>query len=118
MGVDVTEVLSEGVLEALRTAGLPEPGAVPWEVPRETEHGDYATNLAMLMARSVKQSPRRVAEAIRDHLPQLEAVERVEVAGPGFLHVFLTPEWCREALREVLRAGEAYGRSDLRSEEG
>ena len=113
MGVDVTTVLSEGVRTALRTAGLPEPGTVSWEVPRETDHGDYATNLAMLMARAMKQSPRKVAEAIRDHLPPIEAVERVEVAGPGFLNVFLTPAWCREALREVLTAGEGYGRSTL-----
>ena len=113
MGFDVTTILSEGVLKALRTAGLPEPGAVTWEVPREAEHGDYATNLAMLMARAVKQSPRRVAEAIRDHLPPIEAVERVEVAGPGFLNVFLTSGWRREALREVLTAGEGYGRSNL-----
>src|SRR3989304_1767963 len=83
MGVDVTTVLSEGVRTALRTAGLPEPGTVSWEVPRETDHGDYATNLAMLMARAMKQSPRKVAEAIRDHLPPIEAVERVEGAGPG-----------------------------------
>ncbi|MBI1894156.1 MAG: arginine--tRNA ligase [Candidatus Rokubacteria bacterium] len=113
MGFDVTTILSEGVLKALRTAGLPEPGAVTWEVPREAEHGDYATNLAMLMARAVKQSPRRVAEAIRDHLPPIEVVERVEVAGPGFLNVFLTLGWRREALREVLTAGEGYGRSHL-----
>src|SRR3989304_300036 len=95
MGVDVTTVLSEGVRTALRTAGLPEPGTVSWEVPRETDPGDYATNLAMLMARAMKQSPRKVAEAIRDHLPPIEAVERVEVAGPGFLNVFFTPAWCR-----------------------
>ncbi len=113
MGVNVTGVLSEGVQKALRSAGLPETGAVPWEVPRETEHGDYATNLAMLLARSMKRPPRQVAEAIRDHLPSIDAVERVEVAGPGFLNVFLTPAWCREALREVLRAGEEYGQSDL-----
>jgi arginyl-tRNA synthetase len=98
--------------EALGGAGLPAPETVFWEPPRDERHGDYATNAAMALARTARQAPRRVAEAIVAHFPKIPAVDRLEVAGPGFLNVFLSPRWCAEALRDVLRAGERYGASD------
>ena len=111
MGLNVTDQLSEGLHAALKAAGLPLPEELLWEVPREALHGDYATNAAMQLARSVGRSPRQVAELIAKHWPGLPAVERVEVAGPGFVNVFLSPSWCVEAAREILAAGPEYGRS-------
>src|SRR5262249_42712545 len=108
----ITDHLTEALREALGGAGLPVPDAVFWEPPREERHGDYATNAAMALARQARQAPRPVAEAIVSHFPKLPAVERLEIAGPGFLNVFLSPRWCAEALRDVLRAGEHYGVSD------
>src|SRR5206468_3652092 len=95
---------------ALANAGLPEPETCPWEIPRQAEHGDYATNVAMTLARAARRSPRQVAELIATHFPSLREVERVAVAGPGFLNVFLSPAWCTAALGEILEAGETYGR--------
>src|SRR6266480_5010422 len=83
-----------------------------WEVPRQPEHGDYATNAAMTLARAAKKPPRQIAELIVKHFPSLPEVERLEVAGPGFLNVFLAPAWCAGALREILAAGDHYGRSE------
>jgi arginyl-tRNA synthetase len=105
----VTEQLSQGIETALRAAGLEPPPDLLWEVPREESHGDYATNVAMVLAKSVRRPPRQVAELIVKHLPSLPQVERVEVAGPGFLNIFLTPAWCAAALREILAAGSSYG---------
>ena len=108
----VTEELSRGIEVALRAAGLQPPADLFWEVPREESHGDYATNVAMLLAKSVRRPPRQLAELIVKHLPPLPPVERVEVAGPGFLNVFLTPQWCATALREILAGGDSYGEKE------
>ncbi len=110
MRTPITERLTEGVRTALANAGLPEPETCPWEIPRQAEHGDYATNVAMTLARAARRSPRQVAELIATHFPSLREVERVAVAGPGFLNVFLSPAWCTAALGEILEAGDTYGR--------
>jgi arginyl-tRNA synthetase len=106
----LTDRLTEGVRAALAAAGLPDAGECVWEVPRQSEHGDYATNTAMVLAKAARRAPRQIAELVVRHFPPLAEVERVEVAGPGFLNVFLSPAWCAEALREILAAGAAYGR--------
>src|SRR5207249_5979524 len=104
----VTERLTDGVRAALAAAGLPTAEDCAWEVPRQPEHGDYATNTAMVLARAARRPPRQIAELIATHFPPLPEVARVEIAGPGFLNVFLAPEWCAEALREVLAAGPGW----------
>jgi arginyl-tRNA synthetase len=106
----VTERLSEGVRAALAAAGLPDAPDCAWEVPRQSEHGDYATNVAMTLAKAARRPPRQVADAIAKHFPPMTEVARVEVAGPGFLNVFLAPQWTAGALRDVLDAGAGYGR--------
>src|SRR6266849_576314 len=112
MQLNITDHLADALKEALNRAGLPVPESVFWEVPREGSHGDYATNVAMTLARQARRAPRAVAEAIVAHFPETPAVERLEVAGPGFLNVFLTPRWCAEALRHILTAGAGYGTSE------
>jgi arginyl-tRNA synthetase len=110
---DITARLTEGVREALARAGLPDAPDCAWEVPRQAEHGDYATNVALTLARSARQPPRRIADLVVQHFPDLPEVERVEAAGPGFLNVLLSPAWCLGVLREILRAGAAYGRGQV-----
>ncbi len=109
--VSVTDRLTEGVKSALAAAGLPAPEECAWEVPRQGEHGDYATNVAMVLARAARRAPRQIADAIVQQFPAMPEVSRLEVAGPGFLNVFLDPAWCARALGPILEAGEAYGRS-------
>ncbi len=106
----VTERLTDGVRTALAAAGLPAAGDCAWEVPRQAEHGDYATNVAMTLARAAKRPPRQIADAVVKNFPALPEVARVEVAGPGFLNVFLAPAWTAGQLRGILEAGAAYGR--------
>ncbi len=105
----ITDLLSDGLRDALGAAGLPADADVSWEVPRDERHGDYATNAALALARAARQSPRKVAEAIVARFPRLAAVDRLEIAGPGFINVFLDPRWCAQALGDVLQQGDAYG---------
>jgi len=112
MAVGVTERLTEAVRHALDRAGVPPPATCAWEVPRQPEHGDYATNVAMTLARAARRPPRQVAEAIAAHFPALPEVERVEVAGPGFVNVFLSHAWCAATVRELLAAGSTWGHGD------
>ena len=106
----ITTRLTEGVRTALTRASLPLVDDFAWEVPRQTGHGDFATNAALQLAKAAKVSPRQIADAIVRNFPPMPEVERVEVAGPGFLNVFLSPAWCAGTLRDVLDAGESYGR--------
>ena len=112
MSLNITDHLTEALRHALDAAGLPAPSEVQWEIPREARHGDYATNAAMALAREARRPPRTIAEAMVANFPKVEAVARVEIAGPGFLNVFLSPRWCADGLHRVLAAGPAYGRSD------
>ena len=91
--------------ELERLAGAP----VELERPGRSEHGDYATNVALRRAPSNGRPPRELAEELAKAAAGLEEVERAEVAGPGFVNLFLTSAWYVRALEEVLEAGDAYG---------
>jgi arginyl-tRNA synthetase len=85
--------------------------AVELSTPKQKEHGDFATNVALALAGRVGRTPRDVAELVVAKLPPAGFVERVEVAGPGFINFFVTDDWLHEALRDAVRLGGAYGRS-------
>jgi arginyl-tRNA synthetase len=83
------------------------------ERPRETGHGDLATNLAMLMARARKVNPRQVADEILGLLQLPDSVvSRVEIAGPGFINFWLAQDTLADALHRIVTGGERFGRSD------
>ena len=79
------------------------------ERARNAEHGDYATNAAMLLAKSLRRNPRELAEAIAANLPKSQHIEAVEVAGPGFINFRLNATCRQSAVRRVLELGERYG---------
>ncbi|MFW6112952.1 MAG: arginine--tRNA ligase, partial [Thermodesulfobacteriota bacterium] len=82
--------------------------------PKQSEHGDFATNAALILASQAKKPPRQIAEIIKEGLAAPEdTLEKVEIAGPGFINFFLTDDYWRQVLPEILRQGEAYGDSDL-----
>jgi arginyl-tRNA synthetase len=98
------------VIERLETALGDSAGAeVALERPGDAEHGDYATNIAMRLARDRKQPPREIAEQLVEQASGLADVERAEIAGPGFVNLWLTSGWYRDALAEILAAGREYG---------
>jgi arginyl-tRNA synthetase len=93
--------------------GKPAKGGVPPTVerPRRDGFGDYSTNAAMLLAGSVGRPPREIAERLGHELQERlgRRLERYEVAGPGFLNLFLADDWHAAGLAQVLAAGETYG---------
>jgi arginyl-tRNA synthetase len=103
-------VLDELVAEGALPAGLDRKN-VTVEPPRDPAHGDLATNAAMVLAKPAGTNPRALAEAIRPKLDALPPVISVEVAGPGFINLRLTPDAWRDELRTILRQGDEYGLS-------
>ena len=112
---DPVSQLAQGVADtasALRGDGPI--GEISLERPKKAEFGDYSTNAAMLLAPNLGQSPRDIAAQLGDALEERlgGTLERVEVAGPGFLNLFLGDAWFSGAVGEILAAGDAYGAGD------
>ncbi len=102
---------SLGYLKREGTLALDGPVDVHVERTRDRSHGDYACNIAMVLARKVGQNPRQLAELISARLPASKRVDKVEIAGPGFLNFFVSPHHLRVVVRDVLAKGEDYGRA-------
>lgn len=84
------------------------------EVPREKEHGDFATNIAMLLARQAKISPRQVAETLSSYITTEGTwVAKAEIAGPGFINFYLNNNWVFDVLPQIERQESEYGNSDI-----
>src|SRR4051812_49112060 len=106
-------VLLDGVLDELVADGaLPaelDRKNVTVEPPRDPSHGDLATNAAMVLAKGAGTNPRSLADTLRLKLGALPNVTSVEVAGPGFINLRLTPDAWRHELRTILIEGDEYG---------
>ena len=112
------EQLNQAILEALTRLSsrgvLPEseiPGSVVVERPKNREHGDWATNVAMQLAGKLQQNPRSLAEEIASELESTDGVESVSVAGPGFINLFVSSAAAGALVRDIVEAGASYGRS-------
>jgi arginyl-tRNA synthetase len=102
--------LLRSALEASGLAGDGPPPEIELFRPRQREHGDFATNLALALAGRAGRPSREVAELLRANLPASDLVEDVQVAGPGFLNFRVTSTWLHDALRSIVELGEGYGR--------
>jgi arginyl-tRNA synthetase len=95
----------------LPSVDIPEPEV---EEPRVESHGDFSTNIAMVIASAQKMAPRKIAAVIIDHLRGAESiVEKTEIAGPGFINFFVKPSAWHPVLQQVHEADTAYGATDL-----
>jgi arginyl-tRNA synthetase len=83
------------------------------ENTRDAQHGDFASNLAMRLAKASRQNPRKVAEALVRLLPKSGAVAKVEIAGAGFINFFLTDGAYHDQIAQILAQGRNYGRSQF-----
>ena len=83
------------------------------ERTKSREHGDYASNFAMLLAKLARSNPRALAQKLLEALPASANVAKVEIAGPGFINFFLSDEAWRRELVEILHRGNDYGRSNV-----
>jgi arginyl-tRNA synthetase len=93
-------------------AQFPQARDIPVELerPKQSSHGDFACNAAMQLAKVLKRNPREVAQSILASLSESAWVEKTEIAGPGFINVFLKPSAWQQVAKDVLAAGAAYGK--------
>jgi arginyl-tRNA synthetase len=105
------ELLSQSLLHLQREGVLPADALLPVQLERtrSPEHGEFASNLAMVLAKSAGMPPRKLAEAIISRVPMSRQVDRMEIAGPGFINIFLQRCALTGVLKDVLRQGDEYG---------
>ena len=101
-----------GLLRAALASVAPQhaAAAIILERPKQASHGDFASNLAMQLARELRTNPRQIAERLVHELPASPAVAKVEIAGAGFINFTLTPAARTAVVRAVLAAGHGFGR--------
>ncbi len=107
--------LADRVRDAVDRAGLTPPGGarVELEVPRDPDHGDWSSNVALTLAKTARRPPREVARALVDAFEvDPDVLAAVEIAGAGFINFRLAPAWLQETVRRVLADPEGYGTSD------
>ncbi|MCA1026394.1 arginine--tRNA ligase [Cytobacillus kochii] len=109
--------LKQEIKQAVIKAGLAEEGQIPdviLEIPKDKTHGDYSTNMAMQLARVAKKAPKMIAEDIITHFDQSKAsIEKMEIAGPGFLNFYMDNRYLTNLIPTVLEADEAYGQTNV-----
>ena len=103
--------LGQRVEEALRAADLPVDDPA-FERPRQAEHGDWASTVALRLAKPAERAPRDIAQAIVDHIDLPDTVDEVEIAGPGFVNFRLSHRYYEDLVRSVVDRGDDYGRHD------
>ncbi|MFP5114268.1 arginine--tRNA ligase [Bacillaceae bacterium C204] len=113
----VQSKLKEEIRAAVLKAELATEEQIPdvvLETPKEKAHGDYSTNMAMQLARVAKKAPRVIAEALLANINRTKAsIEKIEIAGPGFINFYMNNSYLTELIPTVLNAGEKYGETTV-----
>ena len=106
--------LAQLLAEAVKTV-VPEQGGatIALERPKQAGHGDYASNLALQLAKPLKRNPRDIAQALVNALPPSPWLAKAEIAGAGFINLFLTPTAKQGVVADILARGQRYGRIDV-----
>lgn len=104
--------IQELIAQSLKSLELDE-NNITIENSRDASHGDYATNIAMVMAKVARTNPRQLAEKIINHLPDSDFIEKTDIAGPGFINFFLKENAHQSILTDILDKGEDFGDSNI-----
>lgn len=118
---EIVQALAQNVSESPSGSQAPTPSPttstplprIQVEITDDPQHGDIATNAAMVLCKRFRMNPHALAERIAEPLGQLSGVAKVEIAGPGFLNLTLTPEAWTYELQQIVQQGEAYSAVDL-----
>ncbi|NSL52994.1 arginine--tRNA ligase [Calidifontibacillus erzurumensis] len=112
----VKERIKEEIKASVIKAQLANEAEIPeviLEVPKEKAHGDYATNIAMQLARVAKKAPRAIAEEIVQSFDKTKAsIEKIEIAGPGFINFYMNNSYLTDLIPTILQAGADYGKTN------
>ncbi|UOE55393.1 arginine--tRNA ligase [Bacillus sp. CMF12] len=113
----VQDKLKQEIKDAVVKAGLAAEEQIPdviLEIPKEKAHGDYSTNMAMQLARVAKKAPRMIAEDLIAHFDSSKAsIEKIEIAGPGFINFYMNNSYLTDLIPAVLEAGDHYGETTV-----
>lgn len=113
----VQEKIKDEIKAAVLKANLATEETMPdvvLEVPKEKAHGDYSTNMAMQLARVAKKAPRAIAEELIANFDRSKAsIEKIEIAGPGFINFFMDNSYLTDLIPTILSAGEKYGETNV-----
>ncbi|WP_075983223.1 arginine--tRNA ligase [Bacillus massilinigeriensis] len=109
--------LKEEIKAAVVKAGLANEGEIPsiiLEVPKDKSHGDYSTNMAMQLTKIAKKAPRMIAEELISHFDQSKAsIEKIEIAGPGFINFYMDNSYLTDLIPVILEAGDSFGETNV-----
>ncbi len=112
MRENIKKALARALSECAESGLLPQ-GKIPEDLqvsrPKHEQHGDFATNAAMILASQLKMPPRKIADALKERLETNDLFSRVDVAGPGFINFFIRPEWWRNNLLTIVKKDSSYG---------
>ena len=119
MKENIAAALLAAYQEAAADGTFPKDAAVDFrdlirlEVPKDKQHGDFACNIAMILAKSLHMAPRAIAQTLCDRIQRNRDIERVEVAGAGFINFYLSSAWLYETMRQIEAEQENYGKVDI-----
>ncbi|WP_408008671.1 arginine--tRNA ligase [Pseudalkalibacillus sp. A8] len=112
----VKEQLKKEIANSVVRAGLATEEQLPevvLELPKNKDHGDFATNMAMQLARIARKAPRQIAEEMVANFDQTKAsIEKIEIAGPGFINFYLDNHYLTDLIPAIIKAGDQYGQTD------
>jgi len=113
----IAQLVTQAVTSLSDLADAPEIASIntTLERTRDARHGEFATNIAMRLAKSLGRNPRDIAAEIIDNLPESELVDKVEIAGPGFINFYVSAAALHSELGDILKNGSCYGRQAIRT---
>lgn len=114
----IANTIAEAFNTAVTTGELPEADVnvaemIKLEVPKDKQHGDFACNIAMTLAKQLKRAPRQIAESVVSHINEDCDIAKTEVAGAGFINFYLTPNWLYGTMEQIEKQGTDYGKIDM-----
>lgn len=115
MKKQIQELIAQSLknLESREIIPAIEQANITIESSRDSAHGDFASNIAMVLAKTAKTNPRQLAENIIEHLPEADILEKTEIAGPGFINFFLKQNSHQAIIIDILNNGDSYGDSTV-----
>ena len=111
LATQIREAISRAIARGDLVGQVPE--SIPLERPKNRDHGDYASSIALQLAKPAGKNPREVAELLKADLEQLPEVTKVEIAGPGFINITLNRASQADLVRTILSDGQIYGHGAL-----
>lgn len=110
--MNIKEDIKKIIEKALKTLNV-ECNTFIVEIPNDKKNGDFSTNISMELARTLKKNPRIIAEDIVNNIDKSNIIERIEIAGPGFINFYINKKYLLNGINEIIKLDSNYGKSDI-----